>query len=87
MPLWMIEGSMNKLTEEEVYVEEECAVKLDIHRSASANIELNREITTSYGATGNNLGIPENPVSLKKVSFKPDFFTLYCSFCKVFPKT
>lgn len=64
IPLWMIEGSMNKLTNDEIYAEEESAVKIDLHRSASANVELNREVTASYGATGNNLGVPDNPVSI-----------------------
>lgn len=68
MPLWMIEGSMNKLTDEEIYAEEESAVKIDLQRSASANIELNREVTASYGATGNSLGVPDNPVSLLRSS-------------------
>lgn len=55
---------MNKLTEEEeVYAGEECAVKIDLQRSASVNVELNRETTASYGATGNNLGLPEDLVS------------------------
>uniref|UniRef100_A0A336M410 CSON011274 protein n=1 Tax=Culicoides sonorensis TaxID=179676 RepID=A0A336M410_CULSO len=61
IPLWMIENSINKLSNDEVYGNEESAVKIDIHRSASANIELNREVTASYGATGNSLGVPENP--------------------------
>ncbi|XP_063707708.1 proton-associated sugar transporter A-like, partial [Culicoides brevitarsis] len=72
IPLWMIEGSMNKLTEDEIYGEEEAPVKTDIHRSASdANLELNRETTASYGATGNSLGVPENPFQSQRRNTMP----------------